>query len=238
MKAWVFLSLAALMLAGCNSSGGFRSPDRAERLMALAAGEAGAVPSAKERLSRQLNIAHMQTREGNLYDARDTLAKAQSTLKDPSGDLDEHTRIAGWVSVSELSRAARDPATARQACKEADHLLHAMTPADKRCQYVRGLAEELEHLDGKAPATALLREAGAWTVEISPVSERRAALQAFASDLFMYDDYDGGLAMLKRDSDAAWRSDTLAALAQQAIPMKSYGTSLQFESNFMNKSAR
>ncbi|MCG3181461.1 MAG: hypothetical protein BIFFINMI_03857 [Phycisphaerae bacterium] len=221
------------LLGGCYSgSRGFRSDARASRLMAMAAEEAGQVDRPRDRLSRQLNIANMQNEQGYSAGARRTLAEAAATLGKDWDSLDVQTRLAGWVSISELSRDSYDNASAAAACEQAVAVLRGIQPEADRCQYVRGVAGELRNLYGKARSAGLLRESGTWAAKIEAPSQRRAIYTGLASDLFLCDDYDGGRDMIRRDSDPAWRSDTLAELARQATPADQWSKSLQFKSNF------
>jgi len=237
---WVSVVGLAAWLMGCQGANGFRSADRASRLMAMAGAEAAQVAAPRDRLSRQLNIAHMQNEQGYLLSARSTLAAAAQTLRETDKSLDVQIRLAGWVSVSELSRASRDRALAASACRQALDILRTIDPQADRCQFVCGVADEIRHLHGKAASASLLREAGDWAASIDNLALCREAYRAFAADLFLCDDYDGGLAMLRRDGDAAWRSDTLAALASQALPVREvqFGQSLNFKANFYSQSSK
>ena len=225
--------LVCTLLVGCGGVDSFRSADRAARLMAMAAAHASDIESPRERLTRQLNIANLQNQEGRAGDARATLTQAAQTIRQAEdGRLDEHTRMAGWVSISELSRRAGDRRSAGGACDEALALLRSIQPPDKRCRYVRGVAHEARLLRGKKASAAILRESGDWAQRIRDRAERRKACTVIASDLFLCDDYRGGDALLRHDDDAAWRSDILLQLAKSAIPQKSYGSSLNFERVF------
>ncbi len=228
----IVLALVGLSVGGCYRTGPrpeFQSADRARRLMAMAGEEAAQIPSPEQRLERLMKIADMQIRNGENADARRTLAQAWRALEDAAaGELDEHTRLAGWVSISELSRRAGDRTTAWGACDEATRMLRALEPATRRCEYVRGVAAELRELRGKAAAAELLRQAGEWAVGIKDHGYRRKALAAMASDLFFCDDYAGGRAMLHVDDEAAWRSQTLASLARDAVPQTSFGLPLGY----------
>lgn len=231
-----FLTGAAVLVLVCGCGGGdsFRDSDRAARLMAMAGEEAGQIDSPSDSLARQLQIADMQNDRGRHADARKTLASAVETLRTaPAGALELGTRLAGWVSVSELSRGADDRRTAEAACDEALRILRNDVPPVQRPQFVRSLAVELRELRGKPAAAALLREAGPWASAVQDEDERRQAYRAIASDLFLYDDYAGGQAVLRQDEDAVWRTDTLLALARRAVPQESYGSPLQFNKVFM-----
>ncbi len=231
---WAVVVGLTVWAAGCDEGDQFRSADRASRLMELAGTEAAQVDSPRDRLTRQLNIAHMQNEQEYLSSARVTLAAAAQTLQQTGQALDVQTRLAGWVSVSELSRAAKDRAQADSACRQAVEILRAVQPPSNRCQYVCGVADEVRFLHGKSASAELLREAGDWVASLDKLEACREAYRAFAADLFLCDDYDGGLAMVRRDGDSAWRSDTLAALAGEAtpIPQVRYGKGLNFQENF------
>ena len=222
---------ALLAMAGCGGSG-FRNADRAQRLMALAAGEAGQIESPKQRLTAQLNVAELQINNRHARDAMATLVKARDTLRSIEGDLDDQARLAGWISLSELARRIDQTAFANAAVDRAIQLLEQLDPPPARVEYVRAVAQELRILRGKAAAAALLRQAGPWAAQIEDMVYRRQAYQAIASDLFLNDDDEGGLALLRQDPDAAWRTATLTALARQAVPLKQFGKSLGYDENF------
>lgn len=219
--------------------------DRAARLMDLAAKQAGNIKVHRIRLQRQLNIAHMQNQNKWFKDARFNLAQARKTIESAGEkDLGELDRIAGWISISELSRPAKDMQGAKSACQQAVKILGGMEPAKKRCEYVRGIAAELWVLDAKAQARELLRQAGPWASEIEDPAYRRNALVAIAVDLFNYDDYEGGNSVFEQDPDASWRSNTLVELSQAAMPQqlmckmaypsdaKTFGKDVRFEANY------
>ncbi|MHC4982935.1 MAG: hypothetical protein ACYTF6_07180 [Planctomycetota bacterium] len=228
----VVLASVSALLAGCyydKPRTDFQSADRARRLMAMAAGEAARIEAPPKRLRQLLSFANMQIESRHYSDARETLKGAWKTTESAAPEaLDEHTRVAGWVSMSELSRKAGDRATAGRACDEAVKLLRRIQPPPRRCEYVRGLADELRELRGKGPSARLLREADKWAAAIKDRADRQEALKAIASDLFACDDYEGGGAMLALDNDAAWRAETLKALAHEAVPAKAYGRPLSY----------
>lgn len=228
----------ALLSAGCGQSrpaGG-----DANRILAMAGEEAGQIPAAKERLTRQLNIANRQTDNGRPADARATLAAARQTLesagraaggkdaatrlaegKDEKDEgLTDHERLAGWVSIAELSREAKDERAAGQALDEALTHLRALQPESARADYVTGVAREVKAQRGDAAAATVLVEGGDWAAKIDDRATRRAAFVAIAADLFRCADYEGGRAVLRHDQDAAWRSDSLTALASAAGPIR------------------
>lgn len=235
-----WLCVLGLCLAGCEPAvvsprPSFRDPGRAAMLMRLAAQEAVNIRVAKDRLSRQLNIANLQNQQGHSGDARATLALARQTLSTAADDaLDAHARISGWVSISELSRAAGDRPSAESACDEGLKFLRVLKPAGERCQYVCGLAEEFRILKGKDEAAKVLREAGPWAETIAEESARRQAIKAIAGDLFLCDDYDGGKEVVQKEKDPLWRTDTLVQLAMSATPRKAaaWGKSLRFNENY------
>ncbi len=242
--------------AGCANEG----TARGQRLFMMAAEETNQVKAPRERLMRQLNIAEWQINRGKPADGLKTLGYAADTLHAAQeGELDELGRLSGWVSISELSRAGGDKGFALKACDEAVEMLTAIKPAATRCEYVLGIAVEVKELRGQKAAGELLVRAGEWAGDIKDTPTRRQALLAFANRLFDFEDYDAGLALLRREGDAAWRSDTLAMLARASegkgggngVPMaagarsadaarapamqKSFGKSVDYESNYQNK---
>ncbi|HEY8665334.1 MAG TPA: hypothetical protein VIL86_01655 [Tepidisphaeraceae bacterium] len=253
--------LAALFLVGCSNAG----QGRTERLIALASAEAAGIPNVKDRFTRQLNIAELQLRNGDKRGARGTLGQAAGTIKTQDDkQLDAFTQLAGWVSISQLSRGADDKTAASAAIEQALAVLHGIEPASERCQYVVSLAREVRVIRGDVASVKLINEAGPWVASIKEQAERRRALMAFADELFTAEDYSAGQAMLHNDSDAAWRSDTLIAMAYNPAkyyqahggifaaganrsPMatepaggsysgtSSFGKSLDYESNFKQK---
>ena len=170
-------------------------------------------------LTRQLNLADQQLQRGWTADAPVTLKGARDTLlsKDAS-KLTFHARLSGWVSISELSRNAKDIPAAASACDHAIKELKAIDNQASRCKYVMGIANEAQYLKGLPAARDLLVMAGPWAREISNQPERRSALTTFASALFNLDEYAAGQTVMRQDPDAAWRSETLSALASAANP--------------------
>ena len=226
---------------GCGANDTFRDAGRTRRLMDLAAVEAGKIDTPADRLARQLSIADMQIDRGDRTGAMVTLGGARSTLESSGSQLSEHLHIAGWVSVCELSRRAGREAFAAEALQEALALLRAVQPAPQRCQYVLGVAHEVRRLHGKDDSAKLLREAIGWAVDLLPQPERRKALRGIAADLFLCDDYDGGMLAIRKESDARWRSDTLASLAAEATPYKYgsiwFGRGMGYEATFKKLSS-
>ena len=110
----------------------------------MAGEEAGQIASAKERLTRQLNIADRETDAHHPAAARSTLREARSTLEraDPQA-LTEQERLAGWVSLSELSRAAGDAAFANGALDRALAVVNDLAPIASRSEYVLGIEREV-----------------------------------------------------------------------------------------------
>ena len=201
-------------------------------LLTLAGEEAALVEKPRDRLSRLLNIADMQNSQGHHGSARGTLGKAIQTLRRDGDKLDLHTRLAGWVSVSQLSRSCRDRETAISACNEATKVLRGIEQPADRCPFVRGVTDQVRALHGNERAAALLREAGPWADQIDSIPDRRVVLRAFTDYLVDCKDYDGAKAMIRRDNDPAWRSDTLADLARQSMTYRSYGKQVNFEATF------
>lgn len=193
------------------------SAERSRRLMGLAAQEASAIKDVDVRLTRLLNLADTQMQSGWKQDGRATLASAAGTLRsDEASLLNDHARLSGWISISELSRQADDMAAAGDACDSAAKAMLAIEDPARRCEYVMGIANELQYIKGKPAAAALLDQAGPWTPSIDDVSRRRQAVVSFASALFNLDDYLAGQHMLQKEPDAAWRSETLTQLASLA----------------------
>lgn len=237
------------LICGC----GYGRQDRAARLVALAAGEAAEITKPRDRLQQQLNIAEMQIRRAWMPDARTNLVAARKTIE--SADRDQLTdldRIAGWVSISELSRDAGDYSGATVACDSARKSLTTIQPESKRCEYVRGLSREFFAIGDGRSAVDLLTQAGAWAKGIEQEAYRRQALVALANDLFNWDAFDNGRTVLRNDSDAAWRSQTLLTLAAveetrnrnhtpglhaDAVPgaASSFGLKVDYKSNYQQK---
>jgi hypothetical protein len=259
VTAW----LAMILLSGCAGSGGVsgtpqRTPERGRQLLSLAGQEAGKITDLNARITRQLNIASLQIDAADPRAGAATLQEAMKTLGLPAAQtqLNDHTRMSGWVSVSELARQAGDKVLANAACDGGDKTLRAIAKIGDRCQYVMGLANEISHLRGDKPAVDLLIEGGQWAKDIGDREERRRAIAAFAVALFNIDRYDSGLATLQNEEDAAWRSDKLVEwsrprvfapilIAQDSFGLTEragqagyisqdgfYGKSLRFDQNF------
>src|SRR5207248_7143310 len=97
--------------------------------------------------------------------ARAALGAARETLQG-AALTDEHLRLAGWISISELSRRAGDLENARESVKEALRFLRALEPVPRRAEYARGGAAEVRLLEGSAASAEVLREATAWAALI------------------------------------------------------------------------
>jgi hypothetical protein len=233
-----------MFLGGCGNT------DRAARLTSMAAGEAAAITKPRDRLQQQLNIAEMQNLHLWFQDARANLATARKTIESSDHDqLTDLDRIAGWVSISELSRVAGDPAGAAFACQSARKSLLAIEPEATRCEYVRGLSREFYALGDNRSATDLLQQAGGWAKSIPETQYRRRALTAIANDLFGWNQYDAGRDVLRQDDDAAWRSQTLLTLAAtenersywahgatQDKALSSFGKAVDYKANYQQQS--
>jgi hypothetical protein len=212
------LFAVAMSLISCTSkrSDGL-DPDR---VLHMAGEEAGQITNPKARLTRQLNVAYRQIENRRLADARATLGRARATMEaahDASAHdeppLSDHDRLAGWISISELAREAGDPPLANAALDRALAHLDRIDPPTARCDYVPGIAREVRQLRGDAAAARLVSRAGEWAARIAEQPTRRAAYVAFAEELFRSNDYEAARQMLRRDEDAAWRSDALTAIA-------------------------
>jgi hypothetical protein len=248
------------LLCGCGGpppvSGRLQlNEERSQKLMAMAAREAEKIGDADMRLTRQLNLADAQIQRDWTDNAKSTLAAARKTMGTPeAAKLNDHARLSGWVSISELSRRIDDMATAAIATQAALGELDKIEDLGKRCEYVMGISNELQYIKGKAAAAGLLTSAGPWTQSIDNLAARRQALIAFSAALFNLDDFDAGQKMLAQEPDAAWRSDVLASMAQmpaagkdmsaaavssvtapQSIIQPFYGKSLDYEQVFKNQ---
>jgi hypothetical protein len=205
-------------LCGCGSAD--PRPIDPDRLLHMAGEEAGQITAPKDRLTRQLNIADRENDAGRRDAARNTLRAARETLEraDPSA-LDDHARLAGWVSLCELARAVEDKPFANAALDQALAALGGITPHQARCPYVPGVEQELRELRelrGNAPAIKLLTDAAQWALEIPEPMTRRGTFVGYAEELFRCNDYDAARNVLRLDPDPAWRSDSLVALADRA----------------------
>jgi hypothetical protein len=217
------LTCVSLFMHGCSTPGTLTgnlnpTPDRSRRLMALAAEEAAAIPDVDARLTRQLNLADLQIQRGWQDDARVTLAAARATLASAdAAKLNDHARISGWISVSELSRTVDDTVGATKACEGAIAAMNAIADPAVRCDYVMGISNELQYLKGPEAAARMLAAAGPWTKSIDDVARRRQAVVSFAAALFNLDDYAAGQKLLRNEDDPAWRSDTLTRFASLPV---------------------
>ena len=209
------LIIVAILIVGCQER--TQNNIDPDRILHMAGEEAGQINAPKERLTRQLNIANRQTEHGHAADARRTLAQARETLEHADKQaLNEQERLSGWVSLSELARSAEDKAFANGALDKAMAALIEITPAQERCKYVLGVEREVQALRGDAPAAKLLVTASEWAMELPKPWTRRAAYVAYADGLFHCNDYEGARTVLRRDPDAAWRSDALTMLSDRA----------------------
>jgi hypothetical protein len=189
------------------------SSGRSQQLMVLAAVEARHIPDADVRLTRQLNISNEILQHYGKDGAVLALHEATETLSLVGGQLTGHALLAGWVSVAQLARKASDGALATEAARRALLELERMpSPAD-RCDYVIGVAEELSLTLGAPAAIALLVKTGDWAAGIEQRETRRTARLAFASALFILEDYEGGATILRKENDPLWSSDSMVQLA-------------------------
>ncbi len=236
------------------------SAARSQELMAMATVEAAMIPDVDARLTRQLNLAEGQRNRGWTTDAIATLAAVRATLSSADAvKLNEHARLSGWVSASELSRSVKDLPGATLACQAAQADLLKIEDPAKRCLYVMGVANETQYTQGLLAAAALLTQAGPWTKSIDNVTNRKQAVVSFATALFNLDDYSAGQTLLRQEDDPSWRSDVLAKLAmatehkderasfaQEAAmspsadqaaqrPSEYYGKNLQYREVFQNQ---
>lgn len=243
----VIVAAMGTVLAGCQSRPSFEDSDRSQRLMSMAGRQTEQIADPKDRLARQLRLANGQIGDHYFGDAHKSLLLARTTLEAVSDKLDDHTRLAGWVSIAQLSRRSNDHDGAVSAGDRAVALLRQIQPLGNRVPFVWSISEELYEIKGRAAAVALLQESGNWIVDISAPPERRQAMVAVSAELFRYDEYDSGEKVLQHDADAAWRADTLLDLADRARPSghfwmsgaamaqsanRAYSKDLSFEANF------
>ena len=201
----------ALLLASCGKP---PAVDRAGRLLSMAGEEAASIQNKMDRFTRQLHIAETQLRTDRKPDAAKTLALAQETLKvSNKEDFDDFHRIAGWTSISQLSRQSGDRELAIKASDLALAALNDVQPATERPLYVLSLASELADLRGKDAAVELVNSGGAWAAQIIEPAARRAAITAFTDRLLSYEDFENARTMLRRDPDPVWRTDMFLSLA-------------------------
>lgn len=228
----ILAAIVVLPLAACAHNGDLNTRwpvgDQGRQLMSLAAREASRIDDPDRRITRQLNLADIQRERFGATDAIVTLSEARQTLQETADQLKPHVLLSGWVSISQISRRANNPAMAKLACTEAVERLHSLPGGALRCRYVFGVANEVKHLLSGEETTTLLERAGGWAAEIGDTAERRQALQAFAVALFNLGHYDQGVTVLRNDPDAVWRSDALAMLAGGGLssPRTSPGASL------------
>jgi hypothetical protein len=183
----------------------------------MAGDEAGLIVAPKDKLTRQLNIANREAQTGKPAEARATLAMARQTLENAEKNaFNNQQRLAGWISLSELSRKTDDKAFANSALDQALKTLNELTPQQARCEYVLGVEHELRELRGDNEAAKLLATAGDWATSLLEPSTRRAAFLDYAGELFECNDYEGARNLLRKDQDAAWRSDSLMAISDRA----------------------
>jgi hypothetical protein len=214
MRGTIVLVIVAI-LAGCSPTQ--ESKLDADRILKMAGDEAGLIAAPKDKLTRQLNIANRQAETGKPTESRATLALARKTLETADKDaFNNQQRLAGWISLSELSRKVEDKAFANSALDEAIRSLNELKPPQARCEYVLGVEHELKELRGEKEAAKLLATAGDWATSLIEPSTRRAAYLDFAQQLFECDDYEGARTLLRKDEDAAWRSDSLMAISDRA----------------------
>jgi len=213
------LVVALVSLAACASQKRLTDPvqhstKRSRQLMVLAAQEARHIPDADIRLTRQLNIANQILNQYGTEGVSDALRQATDTLNSAGPQLTGHAVLAGWVSVAQLSRRAKDSTLATQSVTRAVTELERIADPAERCDFVMGVAEEVAHTLGPESAIALLEKSGNWAGSIINDSTRRSARLAFASALFNLEDYEAGATILRKESDPVWSSDAMVALAQ------------------------
>jgi hypothetical protein len=177
MRGIFILVTVAITLAGCAAP---ESKLDADRILRMAGDEAGLIVAPKDKLTRQLNIANRQADTGKPAESRATLALARQTLeKADTGAFNIQQRLAGWISLSELSRKVEDKAFANSALDEAIRSLNELKPPQARCEFVLGVEHELKELRGEKEAAKLLATAGDWAMALNQPTTRRPAKQQF-----------------------------------------------------------
>jgi len=153
-------------------------------------------------------VADAQIRNGEQVEARQTLAVAEAELQSAKPeDFDQRTRLAGWISLSELySNAYYDSehqvhidndTHAKAALDQAIAILHSIQPEVQRAYFIRSIARQIREISGEADANKSLVEGAGWASEIQNLRERRRAYRHIAGDLFVSRDIpSGGFAML------------------------------------------
>ena len=216
-KHWMYVMVGLVALAGCSDR--VSEAERNRRLIELAQKSASEVTIPKERLTRQLNIAEVQLLRQSQSDAQLTLAAARKTIMDAKKEqLDDYTRLAGWVSISQLSRRANDLVTSDLAISQAITAIGNLEPKAQRCDYVISLASEVREVRGKPAAGKFLAQAAPWALEMDNKAQHRQILLAFAREAFFQcDAFEDGRVILQQDADAGWRSDMLLAMAAPPV---------------------
>ena len=214
-KATLLWLLSLTLFAAMLSCAG-ASAHRTQRLLALASGEIRFIKAPLERITRQLNLANIQIEDGHDEDGMVTLRDARETLGSAGeDDFTDHTKMAGWISLVELSHQAKDLGFAEDALEKALAELNEIEPEYNRIRYVRGVADQVGLLLGKEERADLLVKGGSWAKGIENPYQRRQVLLSYVDDLFAREYYHRGLEVLRNDGDAAWRADTLLAMSGQ-----------------------
>lgn len=204
-------SLAVLLfLPACAT---MRNNERSRKLTVLAAREAANITDADSRLTLQLNIANGALDRFEPEDGMAIITEVAKTLRAERERLRGRTRLSGWVSASQLSRRAKNPAAAAEATRAAAQELGDLGDQVERCQYLLGVAEEVRLSQGDEAAVELLSKGGLWANAIDDREERRQARLAFASALLEMSAFDNAVVVLRHEKDATWSSSTLLALA-------------------------
>lgn len=210
---------AVLVTPGCQAG---RDMNRTGRVLLMAAEESAYITSLQDRLERQLNIADLLIQADRKQQAVETLELARTTLRQQEKDnktIDDFRRIAGWTSIAELARQAGDRGMAIAAADDAVEALNSVEPEARRAEYVLSLAEEIRELRGEVEAGRLLEKGGKWAAKIEDTPVRRFALQTFARRLVTLNQFEEARRTLRNELDAAWRADTLVAMAEPPPPV-------------------
>jgi hypothetical protein len=214
LTAWI----AALAFgAGCAPR-----DTRFQQLTELATTEVRELPNPVDRLAKFLQLANLQAWHDETAAARAARDDARQVLmQSDSSKLGMEPRLAGWISLAELSREARSLDDSRIAAGQAETLLHSLEPPHERVQYVQSLAREFEQTRGKEAAIALYTRSAEWAVGMDDLKKRRGAYQAIAGSLVALDEVDAAAEVVRRDDDRGWRADSFIALSR-ATPYELY----------------
>jgi hypothetical protein len=105
-----------LLLPACAT---MKTNERSRKITVLAAREAANITDADTRLTLQLNIANGALARFQADDGMAIISEVVRTLRSERERLRGRTRLSGWVSASQLSRLANNPAAAAEATRAA-----------------------------------------------------------------------------------------------------------------------